>query len=179
MVVVATGDPTADFRALRRHVTPVERYFVLTEPLPAAMRRSIGAHTALRDRRDPPHEIRWTRDDRLLVSGADQPRPARVTDAARTRTLVQRTGQLMYQLSLVYPAISGLQAAHGWQAPASLTADGVPCIGLHRNYPRHLFALGLGRNGPGAAFLASRILLRAVQGEAARGDEYFAFSRLR
>ena len=77
-VIVATGDPTADFRALRRHVTPLHRYFVLTEPLSGRHApRQIGARVALRDRRDPPHEIRWTQDDRLLVAGADQPRVSR------------------------------------------------------------------------------------------------------
>lgn len=175
-VIIATGDPTADFRALRRHVRPLHRYFVLTDVIPPAIRRQIAARIAIRDRRDPPHEIRWTKDDRLLVAGADQPR---VSAASRPKTLVQRTGQLMYELSVIYPAISGIQPAYGWDAPVSLTADGVPCLGLHRNYPRHLFALGMGRNGPGFAYLASRLLLRACQDAPAKGDEFFAFSRLR
>jgi glycine/D-amino acid oxidase-like deaminating enzyme len=91
--------------------------------------------------------------------------------------LIQRTGQLMYELSLQLPAISGVQPERGWRTPYAVTADGLPFIGPHRNYPRHLFALGLGSN-PAASFLASRILLRQYLGQAEKADEHFGFSRL-
>ena len=42
----------------------------------------------------------------------------------------------------MYPAISGLQPEYGWDASYGETADGLMYIGPHRNYPRHLFALG-------------------------------------
>ena len=41
-------------------------------------------------------------------------------------------------------------------------------IGPHRNYPRHLFALGGAGDSVTGAFLAARILVRALQGDAAR-----------
>ena len=61
--------------------------------------------------------------------------------------------------------------------PWSRAHDDLPFIGTHRNYPHHLFALGLGTNLT-AAFLASRILVRAVQGASEKSDEYFGFGRL-
>ena len=83
----------------------------------------------------------------------------------------------MYELSLVLPEISGIQPEHGWDAAYSVGRDGLPLIGPHRNYPRHLFALGLGAN-PAAAFLASRMLLRHVTASLDKADETFGFSRL-
>ena len=55
---------------------------------------------------------------------------------------MQRTGQLMYELLMMHPAISGLQPEYGWEMVYGETADGLMYIGPHRNYPRHLFALG-------------------------------------
>ena len=77
----------------------------------------------------------------------------------------------MYELLVALPAISGVQPEYGWHAPWSRSVDELPFIGLHRNYPHHLFALGLGTN-LAAAFLASRILVRACQGATDKSDEY-------
>ena len=42
-VVVATAARFADLRALRRHLRPRHAYAVVTEPLPAAVRRAVGS----------------------------------------------------------------------------------------------------------------------------------------
>ena len=42
-VIVTTGIATAEFKPLRRHFKRRETYLVLTEPLPAAMRKQLGA----------------------------------------------------------------------------------------------------------------------------------------
>lgn len=175
-VVVATAAPIPDLRALRRHLQAKHAYAVVTDSLPAAMRREVGKRAAsLRDSATPPHLLRWLRDDRVLFSGADQVEgPARLRD----KVLVQRTGQLMYELSLMYPAVSGIQPAWAWDALRYDTTDGLPFIGPHRNFPRHLFAMGEGRHGAAVSWLAARVLLRAYQGEPARGDEVFGFSRV-
>jgi glycine/D-amino acid oxidase-like deaminating enzyme len=175
-VIVATGAPLQDLRALRRHLEAVSTYAVVTDSLPAAMRREVGKRAAtLRDQGAPPHLLRWLREDRVLFAGADQPEvPSRLRD----RVLVQRTGQLMYELSLMYPGVSGIQPAWAWDAVRYETADGLPFIGPHRNFPRHLFAIGEGRHGAAVSWLAARVLLRAYQGEPAKGDEVFGFSRV-
>ena len=84
--------------------------------------------------------------------------------------LVQRANQLMYELTTLYPSISGLQQQWGWDFLHYGSPDGLPVVGPHRNFPRHLFALGHGRHGAGMAWLAARILLREFQGEPAKGD---------
>jgi glycine/D-amino acid oxidase-like deaminating enzyme len=175
-VVIATGAPLRDLKALRRHLDPRHRYVVVTDPLPAVVKRETGRRTAaLRDAADPPHALRWLKDDRVMFAGGDQhPVPARLQE----KTLVQRTGQLMYELSTLYPAISGIQPAWSWQIADYRTVDGLPFAGLHRNFPRHLFAISSDGHGAAFAWLAARILLRQFQGDPAKADEFFGFTRV-
>lgn len=175
-VVIATGAPLGDLRALRRHFRREQGYAVVTEPLRAAVRRELGKRdAALRDSHHPPHFLRWLKDDRVLFAGADQ---EPIAERSLPKALVQRTGQLMYELSLIYPAISGAQPEWAWAYEHESSADGLPLIGVHRNFPRHLFALGHGRHGAATAWLAARILLRLYRGEPERGDELFGFGRI-
>ena len=90
---------------------------------------------------------------------------------------MQRTGQLMYELSTLYPSISGLQPDYAWHGEVVATPDGLPLIGPHRHFPHHLFALGGGGNGVATSFLAARVLLRGHRDKPAAGDELFGFGR--
>jgi glycine/D-amino acid oxidase-like deaminating enzyme len=175
-IVVATSAALQDLRALRRHLHPQQSYAVVTEPLPATVRRELGQRSAaLRDSSEPPHFLRWLKDDRAMFAGADQPP---VPSRAHEKILVQRSGQLMYELTTVYSAISGSMPEWGWGFTHDGTVDGLPYVGLHRNFPRHLFALGHGRHGAAVAWLAARLLLRQFQGQPDKGDELFGFSRI-
>jgi glycine/D-amino acid oxidase-like deaminating enzyme len=173
-VVVATGTATTEFKSLRRHFKRRETYFAMTEPVPAAVRRQLGdPDVVLTDASVPAYRLRWAPGDCLLIGGADQEEtPERI----RAATLVQRTGQLMYQLLTMYPAISGLQPAFGWDTPYGLPADGLMYIGAHRNYPHHHFALG-GSGSVAGAFVAARILLREFHGKPEKADEVFGWNR--
>jgi len=180
-VIVATGTPTALFKSLRRHFWFRTTYLALTEPVPAKIRKMIGGErsaeaprSVIRDSADPPHVIQWLDDDRLLVSGADAETPP---PRHQEKILVQRTGQLMYELSTMYPDISGILPAYGWAADYARTAEGIPYIGPHRNYPHHLFAFGDSSRSLTGAYLASRILLRHHSGKLDPADEVFGFHR--
>jgi len=174
-VVVATGTATSEFKSLQRHLESREAYLVLTGTMPAAMRRQLGdPDVSLRDLLVPPHFVGRTRDDRLIVAGADQ---KETTARTRKAVLVQRTGQLMYEVLTKYPAISGLQPEYGWDAAYGATADGLMYIGAHRNFPHHLFALGGGAVSVTGAFVAARMLARAAQDAADKGDEVFGWNR--
>ena len=174
-VVIATGMPTPLFKALVRHFWFRSTYLALTEPVPAKIRQHLGRRAAVvRDSAEPRHLVRWLGDDRLLVSGADREAPP---PRLRDNVIVQRTGQLMYELSTLYPDISGLQPAYGWTADYARTADGLPCIGPHRNYPHHLFVFGDASHSVTGAYLASRILLRQHFEEMDPADEVFGFHR--
>jgi glycine/D-amino acid oxidase-like deaminating enzyme len=174
-VVIATGSATAEFRPLRRHFTRREIYHVLTAPVPATVRKQLPPReTVLKDARLPPHRVRWAEEDRVIVAGADQDE---VAVKLRSSVLVQRTGQLMYELLTMYPAISGLQPEYGWEASYGETADGLMYIGPHRNYPRHLFALGNPGDSVTGSFVSARILLRALQGQPDKADQAFSWVR--
>ena len=175
-VLIATGGLPDDLRALRRHFQPRQTCALVTGTLPAAVRREVGRRTAaLLDTNDPPHLLRWLKDDRVLFSGAEQtPVPARQRD----RFLIARANELMYELTTMYPAISGVPLEWAWETIHHGSPDGLPVVGPHRNFPRHLFALGHGRHGAGVAWLAARVLLRAYQAEPAKGDELFGFARV-
>jgi glycine/D-amino acid oxidase-like deaminating enzyme len=172
-VVIATGQPTPLFKSLVRHFWLRSSYLALTEAVPAKIRRQLGTGASIvRDSADPPHVVRWVDDERLLVMGADGESPS---ERLRGKVDVQRTGQLMYELSTLYPDISGILPAYGWDAPYARTADGLPYIGPHRNYPRHLFAFGDASHSVTGAYLASRILLRHCLDERDPADDLFGF----
>jgi glycine/D-amino acid oxidase-like deaminating enzyme len=174
-VVVATGMPTPLFKSLARHFWFRTAYLAGTEPVPAKIRNALGRRKAVvRDSAEPPHVIRWVGGERLLVNGADADAPL---PRLRDKTIVQRTGQLMYELSTLYPDISGIQPEYGWAADYARSADGLPCIGAHRNFPHHLFAFGDASHSITGAYLASRIMLRQHFEEMDPGDEVFGFHR--
>src|SRR6185369_11895722 len=115
-VIVATGLPTTNlFKALARHFWYRSSYLTLTGRVPAKIRQRLGSRGAVvRDSAIPQHIIRWVNDEQLLVTGADGDI---VPPRLREKTLIQRTGQLMYELSTIYPEISGIQPDYGWDAP--------------------------------------------------------------
>ena len=175
-IVVATGQPGALFGALRRHVRREAGAVVVTEPLTAAMRREAGRRTAVVTEVAAANRpwLRWLPDDRALFAGAvTMPGSAR----ARDKVLVQKTAQLMYELSVRYPEISGLPAHWGWDTPIITTVDGLPWIGPHRNFPFHFFALAFGWHGDGLALFAARAALRYFRQESRRDDAAMGFGR--
>lgn len=175
-VIMATGDPGPGCGSLRRHVRVSDSYIVSTPPLSAPLQRAFGARDlVVRDLDEPARTLRHVKDGRILFQGGDQPSvPAR----AQEKAVLQRAGQLMYELSLSHPAISGVLPEHAWQVRSIVAHDGLLLAGPHRNFPRHLFAIGLGHAGIGGAFLAARLLLRRYREEMEPQDDLFGFARL-
>jgi glycine/D-amino acid oxidase-like deaminating enzyme len=175
-VLIATGGAIADLRALRRHLPLQRSFFVVTEPLPAAVRRELGSRASgVVELGDPPRLLRWLPGDRVLFSSSTDGPPSRRPPKS---VVAAQAMELMYQLTTLYPAISGVQPAAAWDADSHGSPDALPVVGRHRNFPRHLFALGAGRNGAGVAWLAARVLLRSYLEEPAKRDEVFGFARL-
>lgn len=174
-VYVATGSPGRLFGQLRRHVRELDAVTVVTEPLSGAMKRETGRRAdLLAEVGADPRWLRWLKDDRAIFAGAaGAPIPPRQLE----KTLVQRTGQLMYELSLRYPIISGLPARWSWPTRLVTTSDGLPWIGPHRNYPFHYFAVALGWHGDAQAWFAAKAALRYFTNDARRTDDTFGFLR--
>ena len=175
-VLIATGSPIPDLRALRRHLPLQRSFFVVTDPLPAPVRRETGSRASgVIEVGDSPRLLRWLAGDRVLFSSSTDAPPARRPDKS---AVAAQAMELMYQLTTLYPAISGVQPATAWDTDGHGSPDGLPIVGRHRNFPRHLFALGAGRHGAGVAWLAARVLLRSYLDEPAKRDEVFGFTRL-
>jgi glycine/D-amino acid oxidase-like deaminating enzyme len=169
-LVICIGEPTSLFKPLKRHLRHEHRYSVMTEPLSAAVRKEIGPRGALlRDTEVPSHHLWFTADNRAVFAGGDQKRQP---DRLRDKTLVQRTNELMYELTRLYPAISGAMPEYGWDVPLAHAVDGALYAGSHRNFPFHLFAFGT-LHDPARAYLASRIILRNILGKPEKDDTYF------
>jgi glycine/D-amino acid oxidase-like deaminating enzyme len=175
-IVVATGEPGKVFGQLRRHVRRESGSVVVTGPLNAAMRRATGRRASVVTEAEPANRkwLRWLPEDRAMFAGAlTKLVPSRQQD----KVLVQKTGELMYELSVRYPEISGLPAHWGWATEVVTTPDGLPWIGPHRNYPFHFFAMAFGWHGDGLAWLAARAALRFFTGESRRDDAWLGFAR--
>lgn len=174
-VIVATGGPTRLFQPIARRFASLVSYRVITSPLPAAARRELpDASVMMREAANPAHTLRWTHDARLLFAGIER---LRLPERSRPGALIQHSAQLMYELSLLYPHLSGIQPEYVWDAAISASDDGLPYIGPHRHYRRHLFALGAGRSDGASALLAARILVRYCTGTADKHDTLFGFGR--
>ena len=174
-IVVATGEPGTVFSQLRRHVRRSTGYVVVTEPLSAAMRREAGKRAAVvTEASENRPWLRWLSEDRLLFAGGlSSTPPARLRD----KLLKERTAELMYELSLRYPAISGLPARWAWDTEVVTAVDGLPWIGPHRNYPFHFFSMAYGWHGDSLAWHAAKAALRFFKDEATREDAALGFAR--
>jgi gamma-glutamylputrescine oxidase len=174
-VYVATATPGPLFRSLTRHVRRTEGYAVVTEPLAPHMRRDTGRRDAVMvEPGSSPRWLRWLGDGRALFAGAASSPPS---SRLAAKVLVQRTGQLMYELSLRHPVLSGLPARWGWSVPLVSAPDGLPWIGAHRNYPFHFFGVALGWHGDALAWFSAKAALRHFTGETAKNDHVFEFGR--
>jgi glycine/D-amino acid oxidase-like deaminating enzyme len=175
-IVVATGYATPDFRPLAGRFRLSDTYVVGTAPLAHARRQAIGlADVMLWDTERPYHYARWTASHRLLFGGHDRPHTRKTTAA----TIACRVATLVAELHEWYPAARDARVEYAWEGLFATTPDGLPYIGPHRRYPRHLFALGYGGNGMTFAFLAAQIITRMIQGTSQPADQLFRFGRLR
>jgi glycine/D-amino acid oxidase-like deaminating enzyme len=172
-VVVATGVAAPGFAALSRHSRWVDHYFVEVA-VPDVARAAFGERRAVvRDSHPSAHLWRWTPEGTLVFGGAAQPS---VPDRQVERQVRQRAGQLMYELSLLYPEISGVPPRAAWRVRAATSADGLPLVGRHRAFPRHLFALAAGTGLQWAA-LAALVVERAWRTRPKTADSHFGLPR--
>jgi glycine/D-amino acid oxidase-like deaminating enzyme len=173
-VIIATGYATPDFKPLAARFRMKHTYVLATRPV-GRDRRTIGLGDVLVwDTARPYHYVRWTDDGRLLLGGGDRPL---VSPARRRQAFAAGTAQLFDQFVHLLPPLKDIPIARAWEGLFATTPDGLPCIGTHRRYPRHLFALGYGGNGMTFGFLAARLLLDAVRGIPNPDLELFAFNR--
>jgi glycine/D-amino acid oxidase-like deaminating enzyme len=174
-VVIATGYATPYFKPLQARFRMLNTYVVATRPMTPAERRRIGLGAVMQwDTGRPYHYARWTPDDRLLLGGGDRPL---VAERQRVQALREGAASVHQHFLGLYPALADMPLQYQWEGLFATTPDGLPYIGPHRRYPRHLFALGYGGNGMTFGFLAARLLLDWYRGDRSEDHRLFAFTR--
>jgi len=175
-VLIATGYATPQFRPLTGRFRMRETFVIATRRLDRATRRGLNSSGVMAwDTDKPYHYLRWTDDGRLLIGGQDV--DYRSKRGARTRL---RAGceRLTTYLARMYPTLAPERIEYCWGGLFAETPDGLPYIGVHRRYPRHLFALGYGGNGMSASFLGARLLLQRYRRLPVPEEKLFSFSRM-
>ncbi len=174
-IIVATGYATREFRGLVGRFRMRDTYVLATRRLQASRRRRVMAWDTDR----PYHYLRWTEDGRLIVGGGDTPH--RASKGSQRRIATARAHLLTY-LAGICPELADEKPEYAWEGLFAETPDGLPYIGPHARYPRHLFALGYGGNGITGSFLAAKMLVGLYQGrdkgrQGRNKANLFAFSR--
>jgi glycine/D-amino acid oxidase-like deaminating enzyme len=175
-VVMATGYATPFFKPLAANFSLKNTYVVATRPVATRERGAIGLRkdVMIWDTSRPYHYARWTEDHRLLVGGGDRP-----FVAGRRRARAFRAGieSLREHVERLWPPVARIDTDYAWEGIFVTTPDGLPYIGRHPRYARHLFALGYGGNGMTFGFLAAQLLLKWYRGERSSDCRLFAFDR--
>ena len=157
--------PTALFKSLARHfwfrtLSGADRARARENP-PAA-RQADDGRSRLADR---PHSSMGRRRAAAGAGADSRTPPERLTGESRRAAHRSADVRAVDALSghLRHPAGVRLGCAD-----YARTADGLPYIGPHRNFPHQLFAFGDSSHSVTGAYLASRILLRHHLGEPIR-----------
>jgi glycine/D-amino acid oxidase-like deaminating enzyme len=174
-VVIATGYAALFYEPLSANFRLMNTYVVATRRITAPERRAIGlGDVMLWDTARPYHYARWTADHRLLCGGGDRPQ---VTGRRRVRAFREGVAAVQRHFERLLPPLANIDYDFAWEGLFATTPDGLPYIGAHADYPRHLFALGYGGNGMTFGFLAARLLLDWYQGDRSSDHRLFAFDR--
>ncbi len=117
--------------------------------------------------------LRSTDDGRILIGGKDTP----YATAHRQQSLLKRkTRQLEERLERMFPE-SELETAYSWAGTFGTTADGLPYIGVSKEWPLAYFALGYGGNGITMSLMAAELIVDQYLGRKNPDARLFAFDR--
>jgi glycine/D-amino acid oxidase-like deaminating enzyme len=175
--VIATGYATPEFKPLAGRFAMKHTYVLTSQRIAARTRARLGlGDVMLWDTERPYHYARWTPDRRLILGGGDRPQ---VSERRRASLFREEIRTLRRHFEQLLPSLGGIDIEYAWEGLFAITPDGLPYIGPHRRYPRHLFALGYGGNGMTFGFLAARLLVDWVLGVRSPDLRLFAFGRHR
>jgi glycine/D-amino acid oxidase-like deaminating enzyme len=144
-VVVATGYARPSFQPLAGRFRINHAYVLATRPLSVSQQREIGIGD-------------------VMIWDTQRPYRPAVPGQARTAAFRKATTELREHFEALLPALADVAIDRSWEGLFAMTPDGLPYIGPHGRYPRHLFALGYGGNGMAFGFHAARTLLEQWQG---------------
>ncbi len=163
--VLATSAYPGLVRQIRRYVVPVYDYVLVTEPLDAGQRESIGWHgrEGIGDSANRFHYYRLTRDDRILWGGYDAIYHFRNGLDPRLEHRPETFEKLAAHFFTTFPQLEGLRFTHRW-AGAIDTCSRF-CVTFGRALGgRAVYAVGFTGLGVGASRFAARTALDLADG---------------
>jgi glycine/D-amino acid oxidase-like deaminating enzyme len=164
-VLLATSAFPPLVRAIRRYVAPVYDYVLVTEPLSAAQRASIGwqRRQGIGDGGNRFHYYRLTRDDRILFGGYDAvyrfggPVAPRLDDHDAT------FARLAQHFFATFPQLEGVRFTHRWGGAIDTCSRFSVFFGTaHRG--RVAYATGYTGLGVAATRFGARVALDLLDG---------------
>lgn len=164
-VVLATNAARPLLRRLRLMTVPVYDYALMTEPLSAAQRASIGWHgrEGISDRTNQFHYFRTTRDGRILWGGYD----AVYHYGSRQRAAYEQRPETFDVLAgnffRTFPQLEGLRFTHRWGGVIDTCTRFTAFHGTAYG-GRLAYALGFTGLGVGATRFAAEVALDQLAG---------------
>ncbi len=171
-VLMATSAYPPLVKAVSHYVAPVYDYALMTEPLSAQQRASIGwaGHQGISDMGNQFHYYRPTADGRILYGGYDavyryggDVGPHRDEDDATFATLSQH-------FFTTFPQLEGLRFSHRWGGAIDTCSRFSVFFGsAHRG--RLVYALGYTGLGVGATRFGARVALDLLDGRSTQATQ--------
>lgn len=165
-VVLATNAFPSLLRRLRLLTVPVYDYAVITEPLDAVRRASLGwaERQGIGDGGNLFHYYRLTDDDRVLFGGYDAVYSFRGRVDPRHDTRPQTAQLLVEHLLTTFPQLGGTRITHTWGGAIDTCTRFYPFVGRAVG-GRVAYALGFTGLGVGASRFAAAAALDLVTGQ--------------
>lgn len=156
----------------RLMTVPVYDYVLMTEPLDARQRASIGweRRQGIGDLANQFHYSRLTADDRILFGGYDAIYHYGGRVRARYEDRPQSFERLASHFFTLYPQLEGLRFTHKWAGAIDTSTQFCAFFGTARG-GRISYAAGFTGLGVGAARFAADTMLDLLSGEATERTE--------
>jgi glycine/D-amino acid oxidase-like deaminating enzyme len=165
-VVLATNAARPLLRRLRLFTVPVYDYVLVTEPLDAGQRESVGwrHRQGIGDAGNQFHYYRLTRDQRILWGGYDAVYHYASTVGPRHEHREPTYAMLAEHFFTTFPQLEGIRFTHKWGGVIDTCTRFSAFYGTaHRG--RLAYALGFTGLGVGATRFAGQVLLDLLAGE--------------
>lgn len=146
-------------------------YALVTEIYPTEFRKL--KNILVWNTAEPYHYLRMTDDSRMLIGGED----VEFSSAKRRDSLLTRkTKKLSNTLSKLLPE-SEYRVDFSWAGTFGETKDGLPYIGMHKDFPGAYFVLGFGGNGITFSVIGMEMVSDFLKGRKHPLEYYFRFGR--
>ncbi|HZO58096.1 MAG TPA: FAD-dependent oxidoreductase [Solirubrobacterales bacterium] len=163
--VLTTGAFRSPVRAVRRRIVPVWDYVLVSEPLDAARRASLGwaNHQGVSDAGNQFHYYRLTADDRILWGGYDAVYKFGNAVGPQLSQRDASFARLARHLFTTFPQLEGLRFTHRWGGPIDTCSRFFAFFGTSHG-GRVAYAAGHTGLGIGASRFGARMALDLLAG---------------